>query len=674
MMGRRWRIGLAKRMILGVASIVATLGLIASVRAGSNPLVVDLLTDTDAVQIVGEELGDYTGDEACACDINGDGIDDLIIGAREADGPQNSRLHGGEVYVVYGRRGKWAGPLDFATSSGLHLFGQDPFDNLGSGVACGDIDGDGFGDIIATGQYADSFANSRNAAGQGHVILGRPDLPPEIDLRNDPGIVIYGAAEDDQFGGDPKVGDVNGDGILDLLLDANMARNADGFQRAGRVHILFGRLQWPSSVDLLTDSDVTIRGVSYEDFLGRHLAAGDLDGDGTDEVIAHARGGDGPLDIREDSGEVHVFLGRAVWPAEIDLAVDSPDMFVFGADKLDRAGLPVVADLDVDGSAELQIGIPSADGRSNTENLTGEMRVVELGSVLPPIVDLGTDTDSIIYGDEVEDFFTVAGTGDFNGDGTQDLACGSGQGDGPNNERWDTGEGCVVYGPRVYPEDADISEVVDILIYGLYERDFASVRAAVDVNGDGIDEIVFHTGNGADTNLPTVWLISPVDVDGDGITQLPDNCPLIYNPDQSDTDGDLIGDACQGDYDGDGQVDADDCAPSNANAGTPAEVHNLDFEIGSKTRLSWDASVFSDEYDVSRERLSVLDGDDYGACQNGRDPDLTDTLFDDDELPPAGGGFFYLVRGRSLVCGIAGSYGSRSSGQQRHNGNPESCP
>ena len=673
-MGKRRYFRMASGMILGVAGVVATLGSLIPVHAASNPTVVDLMTDTDAVRIVGEELGDKLGEKACGCDINGDGIDDLIVGAREADGPQNGRLRGGEVYVVYGRRGKWAGPLDFATSTDVHLFGQDPFDNLGSGVACGDINGDGFGDIIATGQYADSLANSRNAAGQGHVILGGPDLPPEIDLLSDPGIVIYGAVEDDQFGRFPTVGDINGDGILDLLLDADNARNADGFRGAGRVHILFGRAQWPSSVDLLTDSDVTIRGVSYEDFFGRHLAAGDLDGDSTDEVIVHARGGDGPLDIRENAGEVHVFLGRAVWPAEIDLAVENPDMLVFGADKADRAGSPVVADLDVDGSAELLVGTPSADGRSNADSLTGEIRGFEPGAPLPAIVDLGTDTESIIYGDESGDFFNSAGTGDFNGDGTEDLACGSGQGDGPNNERWDTGEGCVVYGPRVFPEDADISEVVDVLIYGLYERDFASVRAAVDINGDGIDEIVFHTGNGADTNLPTVWLISPVDVDGDGITQLPDNCPLVYNPDQSDGDGDLVGDACQGDYDGDGQADGDDCAPSDANAGTPPEVQNLGFESESKTLLSWDGAVFSDEYDVSRGRLSALDGSDYGSCQNSRDPDLSDTFFDDDEVPPAGGGFFYLVRGRSRVCGLGGTYGRRSDGVERVNINPERCP
>lgn len=65
---------------------------------------------------------------------------------------------------------------------------------------------------------------------------------------------------------------------------------------------------------------------------------------------------------------------------------------------------------------------------------------------------------------------------------------------------------------------------------------------------------------------------------------------------------------------------------------------------------------------------------DTTACQNARDPDLTDTSFVDDEIPLVSEGFFYLVRGRNLFCPAAGSYGSKSGGQQRVNGNPAACP
>jgi hypothetical protein len=113
-----------------------------------------------------------------------------------------------------------------------------------------------------------------------------------------------------------------------------------------------------------------------------------------------------------------------------------------------------------------------------------------------------------------------------------------------------------------------------------------------DVNGDGIAEVLMRRGG--NLTYPTFWLVSPYDVDGDGIAQLPDNCPLVYNPDQLDNDGDLRGDACADDWDGDGQVDADDCAPANGSAGTPGPVEDLWVTGGAETVLEWPAAPFAD--------------------------------------------------------------------------------
>ncbi|RMG43539.1 MAG: hypothetical protein D6718_12130, partial [Acidobacteria bacterium] len=71
--------------------------------------------------------------------------------------------------------------------------------------------------------------------------------------------------------------------------------------------------------------------------------------------------------------------------------------------------------------------------------------------------------------------------------------------------------------------------------------------------------------------------------------------------------------------------------------------------------------------------LSSLDGSDYGSCQSDRDPDRTDTRFDDPEVPASGAGFFYLVRGLNATCPAAGTWGSDSSGNERANGNPAGC-
>jgi hypothetical protein len=66
----------------------------------------------------------------------------------------------------------------------------------------------------------------------------------------------------------------------------------------------------------------------------------------------------------------------------------------------------------------------------------------------------------------------------------------------------------------------------------------------VDINGDGLLEILTSLNTDSDTALPEIRLVSPYDIDGDGILQLPDNCPLIDNPTQLDSNGDGRGDAC----------------------------------------------------------------------------------------------------------------------------------
>jgi len=91
------------------------------------------------------------------------------------------------------------------------------------------------------------------------------------------------------------------------------------------------------------------------------------------------------------------------------------------------------------------------------------------------------------------------------------------------------------------------------------------------------------------------------------------------------------------------------------------------------TTLEWNGAPFSDYYDVERELLSRLDGSDYGACQTSRDPDPTDTVFTEDQFPPAGDGFFFLVRGINRGCPAAGPRGTTSSGTTRDNTNPSAC-
>lgn len=270
--------------------------------------------------------------------------------------------------------------------------------------------------------------------------------------------------------------------------------------------------------------------------------------------------------------------------------------------------------------------------------------------------------------------FRVA-SGDVNGDGTSDLLVAT-QGDGPSNGRTNAGEVIVVFGRAGLPSEVRFANgEYDMIVYGAELADqLAVIHATTDVNDDGLREIALVSRNASPTKLPMIYLISPFDVDGDGHTQLEDNCPLVYNPEQTDSVGNGRGDACRLDWDGDGVPDAEDCAPSNAKAGRPPEITGVRFVSTTVTTLTWDAQSVTDTYDVSRGDLPLLGAGDYGTCQNARDANRADTTFADGDRPGTGRGFFYLVRGRDEGCGGVGSWGRTSAGQERVNTNPLRCP
>jgi hypothetical protein len=215
----------------------------------------------------------------------------------------------------------------------------------------------------------------------------------------------------------------------------------------------------------------------------------------------------------------------------------------------------------------------------------------------------------------------------------------------------------------------------DILIYGAQANDETNLSGVLDTNNDGVPEVAI-SGRLYSSTVPNVfWLTSPFDLDNDGVSQLPDNCPLVWNPDQLDTDGDRVGNTCDGDYDADGVVDANDCNRRVATEGRPPAVDTLSVERnGSSATVRWDLLASAESYDVSRGLLTALSPNQFGTCQNARDAALTDGEFVEPDLPPSGDGFFFVVRGRDAGCGGVGSYGTSSTGVERINADPLGCP
>lgn len=156
---------------------------------------------------------------------------------------------------------------------------------------------------------------------------------------------------------------------------------------------------------------------------------------------------------------------------------------------------------------------------------------------------------------------------------------------------------------------------------------------------------------------------TPADVDLDGVPDQVDNCLVIANALQTDTDGDTLGDSCDDDDDNDLLADVLDCDPLDGEQGEPGEVTALTAygPAGQATELSWDPAPRADLHDVIRGSLGSLSSG-PGSCHA---PGETGLVFVDAELPVAGDGFAYLVRGYDSGCGGGGTLGVDSFGATR---------
>ena len=565
--------------MLFAGALVLAIGLASfSSTQAAPPDSIDIGATQHELTIFGGAIGDELGKVLASGDVNGDGIDDVVVSAPSADrASPTRRLNVGKLYVIYGSA-SLGGTIDLSVvTADVTILGSDTGDRLGESVAIGNFNGDGVADIVVGAPRADGPGNARANAGEAYVIFGSGSLPSTIDIASSQqNATIFGAEAGDQLGLGLAAGDINGFGADDIVVSAPKADGpANARDDAGETYVVFRSGPLPSTIDIAaSQQDATILGAEAGDQIGVALAAGDINGVGADDIIVSAPTADGPANARTNAGESYVIFGSGSLASTIDIATSGQDVTILGAESGDQLGLTATSgDVSDDGIADIILAATLADGPSNSRPLGGESYTILGSGSLPSIIDLGaSQQDLVVFGGENGDLLgSGMAVGDFSGDGIRDLILGAGGADGPSNSRSAAGEAYVTLGSVTLPSSLDIGAAEHhVAVLGAEAGDqVGRGLAAGDVNGDGTSDLLIGAigGDGPANDRPLAgeaYVVIGGDSDGDGLLNTLDGCP-----DQAeDFDGIQDEDGCpETDADGDGVLDVSDNCDLEPNVG-----------------------------------------------------------------------------------------------------------
>jgi hypothetical protein len=408
-----------------------------------------------------------------AGDVNGDGLSDFIVGAKNFDGGQ---INGGRAYVYHGVAGVLA-----ATPSWTAI-GDQAYATFGTSVAtAGDVNGDGYSDVIVG---APMYDNEYYTEGRAYVYLGSSG-----GLSTEPSWIVEGDEPGAYLGTCvATAGDVNGDGFSDVIVSAYRASH--GQDQEGLVYAYLGSPSGLSTTPAwMGESDQAGAWYGFS-----AATAGDVNGDGYSDVIVGAAIYD---TTQPDAGRVYVYFGSANGlSATADWTKDCQQAYAKFGVFVGTAG-----DVNGDGYSDIIVGAYQYDNGSTDEGRA----FVYLGSAdgvsADPVWTAESNQADAWFG------YPVRTAGDVNGDGYSDIIVGA---QWYTNDHLREGRAYAYYGSPT-GLSANPSWMAEgnqaLAAFGV------SVATAGDVNNDGYSDVIIgaqHYDNPeSDEGRAYVYLGSP---------------------------------------------------------------------------------------------------------------------------------------------------------------------
>jgi len=370
-------------------------------------------SDADASLVGGAFDSDVGVTVARAGDVNGDGLDDFIVGV-----PQNSAFayQSGKVYLFLGMRTGWRFDMKYSEAN-ASFEGEDSGEYAGAAISCaGDVNGDGYDDFLI-GAWGNREV--RPSAGKCYLILGkRTGWGKDVHLsRADAS--FRGLRSDSYLFQVAQAGDVDGDGFDDFLLGATL--DTVDFYGQGQAYLFLGRPSGWKVNTSVADANASFVGKAVEDQASIGLGGDvDVNGDGLDDMLIGACFHDVTADGEE--GEVYVIFGKRTGWA-MDTSLSDADATLAGGSYREAAGYRVkgLGDVNGDGLGDFLVGADGYSSHTGRAYLVLGMRTGWTNSMRL------ADAPATFIGESMVDSagHSLDGQGDLDGDGYDDLLIGS---------------------------------------------------------------------------------------------------------------------------------------------------------------------------------------------------------------------------------------------------------